>query len=90
MTLIIRDFRATKPGQPFVNNVVKKMKTESILGQTYRSTEAASQRGSHLQVLFPNRHDDGIAAWPGQVQYFFEHILPVEGQPLPHVFAFIK
>lgn len=49
MTLIIRDFRAIKPGQPFVNNVVKKMKTESILGQTYRSTEAASQRGSHVQ-----------------------------------------
>ncbi|KAF7720701.1 hypothetical protein EC973_006322 [Apophysomyces ossiformis] len=71
---VLYDFRHCPPNGTFVNNWIEKYHKIELLGQKYRSAEAESQRGSHIQALFLERgggDEPRTVAWPGQVLYFF-------------------
>ena len=72
----------------FVNNQIERMKTITLMGQTYRSLDARSHRGAHAQVQF--QRGTGTMAWPCEIQYFFRHKLSVDNVMVDHVMAFVR
>ena len=84
----LEDYRqATREGV-FVGNRIEKIKTITLMGQTYRSLAARSHRGAHVLVKFVDSRR--MLFWPGEIQYFFRHQLQVNGVFVPHVMAFVR
>lgn len=73
-----------------VSNEIEKFYTLTLRGQLYRSAQARTQRGSHIQALFLDERSSEVRAYPGQIQYFFRHKLrSVGGADIIHTFAFV-
>ncbi|KAG1439792.1 hypothetical protein G6F56_012171 [Rhizopus delemar] len=59
---------------PFVvTNEIEKIKSLSILGQTFNSAASRSEKGSYIRAKPIFSNDDGLVS--GQVLYFFQHKL---------------
>src|SRR6266566_7415569 len=89
----LHDFSHIPVNGSFVNNWIQKFTIINLLGQTFQSAEARSQRGSYIQALFLERaggEQPSTVAWPGQVLYFFTHDLTVNGIPARHTFALVR
>lgn len=89
----LRDF--LKPGQitrdaVVVSPTIHKFSSFHVHGQVYRCAESQSQRGAYIQVLFASGNDDRVVAWPGQVLYYFSHVLRIGGQDHLHTFAVVQ
>ncbi|KAG1434555.1 hypothetical protein G6F56_014270 [Rhizopus delemar] len=65
-----------------------------LLGQRYKSashssSSLAASRGSFISALFPN-NSQAPTVRPGQIQFFFCHLVKVENEEVLHTFAFVK
>lgn len=65
-----------------------------LLGQRYKSashssSSLAASRGSFISALFPN-NGQAPTVRPGQIQFFFCHLVRVENEEVLHTFAFVK
>ena len=74
----------------FVESQIKVVKTFE-LDVTYSSRLARSMKGAYIQAFFigPNTNDS-VASYYGEIQYFFQHNLNLDGKNILHNFAFVK
>ncbi|EIE86684.1 hypothetical protein G6F46_012025 [Rhizopus delemar] len=75
--------------QMYVPGEIIKFKTINLLGQSYKSAACYSPRGSYLCSFFPGPNQ-GYILRPGQVQFFFCHILEMDNKEVIHTFAFVR
>ncbi|KAG1450441.1 hypothetical protein G6F56_008350 [Rhizopus delemar] len=79
---------------PFaVSNKIEKIKSLSILGQTYNSAACRSEKGTYIRARPLFQAGDGLVS--GQVLYFFQHELPAKDAngniiKLIHTFALVQ
>ncbi|EIE87352.1 hypothetical protein RO3G_12063 [Rhizopus delemar RA 99-880] len=75
--------------QIYVPGEIIKFKKINLLGQSYKSAACSSPRGSYLCSFFPGPNQSYILR-PGQVQFFFCHILEMDNKEVIHTFAFVR
>lgn len=57
----------------------------------YKSRMARSMKGAYIQTFFKNNHSsESVACFYGEIQYFFQHVIIVNGSVTPHTFAFVR
>lgn len=57
----------------------------------YSSRQARSMKGAYIQSFFkgPNSTDP-VASYYGEIKYFFQHTLFIDGKKVVHTFAFVR
>lgn len=88
--LLLCDTLNPIPGHIPVSSTIRKFSTIRLHGNLYRSAESGSKRGSHIQALFLKSNSEKPAAFPGEVLYYFEHDLAIDGKAVTHTFAVVR